>query len=88
MSNLRVKKSDENKQFWRTNIESKLDSIYSAINDVDHYPSKNEILLIDQDPPSDWNLIHSFSQCEHQIHDSFLEQKVVLNLNVQNIKNE
>ena len=43
MNNLRIQKSEKNKQFWRTNIESQLESIYSAIKDEAHYPTKNEM---------------------------------------------
>ena len=61
MNNLRVQKSDENKQFWRTNIESQMETIYSEINDADHHASKNKVLLIDRDSLSDWSPIQSFS---------------------------
>ena len=86
MNNLRIQKSEENKQFWRTNIESQLESIYSAIKDAAHYHTKTEILLVDRDSPSDWNLINFFFQYAHQTYESFLEQSIALKINVQTIR--
>ena len=85
MNSLRVQKSAENERFWRANVESQVESIYSMLQEKENYPIKDEILEVTRELPMNWDLISSFSQYENQSVESFEEQKKALQLNINNI---
>ena len=49
MTNLRLKKTEENDQLWKSIIETQMNALYITINNDETVPSKNEIILAKKD---------------------------------------